>query len=242
MTGNDDEDVAAEARALLRAAAVAALATAMPDDGGGWPYASLVLLATDFGGAPLLLLSDLAEHTRNIAAEPRVSLLVDATAETGERLAGTRLTVLGRAARINDPAARRRYLSRHPDAEGYAAFPDFGLYQVAVARAHLVAGFGRIRWLEKLQLAVDCAAGALESAEEEILEHMNRQHADAVQGYAARILGLSGGPWTMTGCDPEGCDLRAGSRVARLPFDAPVTGPAEAREALASIARVAKGR
>ena len=133
----------AEARALIRATPVATLATALAADAGdaGWPYASLVLVACAFDGAPLLLLSDLAEHTRNLRADGRVSLLFDAAEETGSRLAGARLTVLGRAAATEDVLARARFLARHPEAHAYAPMTDFRLYRVEPERAHLVAGF-----------------------------------------------------------------------------------------------------
>ncbi len=143
------------ARRMLAEAREATLATAFagarPDE-RGWPYASLVLLATDARGMPLLLLSDLAEHTRNLRDDPRVSLLIDATQGHADRLAEPRLTLLGRAAVIADDAdradARTRFLARHPPAATYAGFGDFRFYRVTPDRAHLVAGFGRIRWIE----------------------------------------------------------------------------------------------
>jgi hypothetical protein len=121
----------------------------------GHPYVSLVLTAPDANGAPLMLLSDLAQHSRNLAADGRVSLLFDGTAGSADPLDGARLTVLGTARRHADPAARARYVARHPSAARYAGFGDFHLYRVAIDRAQLVAGFGRIEWLP----AADLAAG-----------------------------------------------------------------------------------
>src|SRR5262245_53778447 len=122
-------DHAMAARRLLRAADRAALATrlAQPE---GWPYASLVLLACDQEGAPLLLLSDLAEHSRNIAIDDRVALLIDGTAGHDDPLTGPRLTVLGRAATSADAGQRARFLARHPGAALYAQFADFRLYRI----------------------------------------------------------------------------------------------------------------
>jgi putative heme iron utilization protein len=138
---------AARARRLIRSADRAALATALRE-AGGWPFASLVLCACDAAGAPLLFLSTLAEHTRNLAKDPRVSLLYDATAGLEDPLAGARVTVLGSAEPCRDARARARYLARHPSAEVYAGFADFTLYRVRVERAHLVAGFGAIDWID----------------------------------------------------------------------------------------------
>lgn len=141
----------AQARALLRAATQATLATRMPNaaapDRDGWPFASLVLIAHGADGAPLMLLSDLAEHCKNIKADDRVSLLIDGTAGLKDPLTGPRLTVLGRARRSADPNHRRLFLLRHESAALYADFSDFAIYQVVVDSAHLVAGFGRIQWI-----------------------------------------------------------------------------------------------
>jgi hypothetical protein len=128
----------------MRAQATAALGTSMH----GAPYVSLVLVAFDADGAPLLLLSRLAQHTSNLLADPRVSLLFDGTAGLEEPLTGPRLTVLGSAAACPDAAAMGRYLIRQPSAAAYAGFSDFDLYKVTIARGHLVAGFGRIAWIE----------------------------------------------------------------------------------------------
>ena len=139
---------ARQAMAVIRAADRASLATSQD----GWPFASLVLAALDADGTPLLLISDLAEHAKNIAREPRVSLLFDGTAGLADPLTGPRVTVLGEARRSDDPARLERFLTRHPSAELYAGFADFHLYRVEVARGHLVAGFGRIHWIEAQEL------------------------------------------------------------------------------------------
>ena len=135
-------------RTLMRARQTAALGTLMD----GAPYVSLVLVAFDADGAPLLLLSDLAQHARNIQADPRVSLLFDGTQGYADPLTGPRLTVLGKAAAQEDAAARERYVAHHPAAALYAGFADFRLYRVEIERGHHVAGFGRIAWVDAAQL------------------------------------------------------------------------------------------
>ena len=152
---NDDlPKAASEARRLIRTRDHAALATSL----GGWPYVSLVAFACDIDASPLLLLSDLAQHTRNLAAEPRVSLLFEATAGYADPLAGPRLTLLGRAERVDDARCAARFTARHPASAVYAGFADFHLYRVAIERGHLVAGFGRIAWIEgeHLRFAARC--------------------------------------------------------------------------------------
>jgi heme iron utilization protein len=234
------DDMPRAVRDLVRGLDRAALATALPAENGTWPYASLVLAAVDHDLSPILLLSDLAEHTKAIAADGRVSLLFDGTQGLEQPLTGPRVTLVGRANRTTDPRLARRFLARHPDAGMYAGFNDFRFYRVAVERAHLVGGFGKIRWLSAAELMVPPPPAGLAEGEEGIVGHMNEDHADAVQLYAGKLLGLGGSDWRMTGIDAEGIDLRQAGRVARLAFDAPLSAANEARKVL--VALVAKAR
>jgi putative heme iron utilization protein len=225
-------------RGLMRAADRASLATSGVD---GWPYASLVLLALDKDASPLLLLSDLAEHSKNLKRDPRVALLVDGTGGLDEPLTGPRVTVLGRAERSTEPRLKARFVARHPGAAGYADFKDFALYRVTVERGHLVAGFGRIHWIEAADLLDREAPPALADAEPGIISHMNEDHGEAIDLYVRNLLGGSGTGWRMTGVDAEGCDFRLGGKVARLDFPARIKDPAGARAALVELARRARG-
>ena len=229
----------AAARRLLRSRPTAALCTLLGSE--RWPYGSLVLTACDHDGTPILLISALAEHTRNIRAEPAVSLLFDGTVGLAEPLTGPRLTLLGRAAPDSGPRLRSRFLARHPGAALYADFKDFAFYRVEPTRAHLVAGFGRIHWLEAAELLRPMHP-ALVEAEASIVAHMNQDHADAIQLYASRLLGLTGGGWQMTGCDTDGCDLRRGGETARLDFTQPVHDAEEARAELVRLVRAARSQ
>ncbi|WP_231712185.1 HugZ family pyridoxamine 5'-phosphate oxidase [Vineibacter terrae] len=249
MTVSTDSSPATQARTLMRSLDRASLASGLPgslavpgaDILAAWPYASLVLIAVDHDLAPILLLSTLAEHSKAIAAEPRVSLLFDGTAGLAQPLTGPRVTVLGHAARSADPAIRRRFLARHPDAAMYADFKDFHFYRVEVARAHLVGGFGRIRWIEREDLVATPPA-ALVEREAGIVAHMNEDHADAIQLYATRLLGHSGEGWRMTGIDAAGCDLRLAGVVARLDFPSLVHDAESARAMLVALVRQARAQ
>jgi hypothetical protein len=206
----------------------------------GTPYASLVLIAADLDGSPLLLLSDLAQHSRNIAFDPRVSLLIDGTAGYRDPLTGPRLTVIGQAIAVADPRRLARFTAHHPTSAVYSGFADFRLYRVAVERGNLVAGFGRIHWIEGRDLLFAGDAAALAAAEPEILRHMNEHHADAVADYARGLLGRAGADWLMTGIDPEGADLQCDGETARLDFASSVLTLAAARGALVELARKAR--
>ena len=233
-------DPATLARLLARSRTRAALATSLH----GAPYASLVLVAVDPDASPLLLLSDLAQHSRNIAFDPRVSLLLDATEGHPDPLTGPRLTLLGRAQPTDDPRCLARFVAHHPASAAYAGFRDFHLYRVVVERGHLVAGFGRIEWIDGADFRFPVDARALAAAESEILRHMNEDHLEAIAHYARSLLGRSGTGWRMTGIDPEGIDLRCDGETARLdfavPVQSPILTPEAARTALVQLAAAAR--
>ena len=231
-----DGDPARIGRRLLRREQRGTLATSLR----GAPYASLVLITADLDASPLLLLSDLAQHSRNIAFEPRVSLLLDGTTGYQNPLTGPRLTVIGQARAVEDPRRLARFTTHHPTSAVYSGFADFRLYRVAVERGHLVAGFGAIHWIEARDLLFAADPAALAAAEPEILRHINEHHADAVADYARGLLGRAGADWRMTGIDPEGADLRRDGEIARLDFPAPVLTPAAARAVLVELAQKAR--
>jgi putative heme iron utilization protein len=217
---------ALQARAIMRAADRAALATSQ----GGWPFASLVLVALDHDATPLLLISDLSEHAKNIKAERRVSLLFDGTQGLDDPLRGPRVTVLGEASPVDDQRLTSRFLARHHAAELYAGFADFHLHRVSVTRAHLVAGFGRIHWVEARELLVT-PDSSFAREEPATLAAVNTEPkiVDAV----VRSLGLDGDGWRITGLDPEGLDLRRAGSIARLTLPLPSLDRGAIRAALA---------
>jgi heme iron utilization protein len=144
---------ATDARYLMKAARSCALGTL--DAVTGAPYVSLVTVALDADGIPVVLISRLARHTRNIEADPRASLLFTPVATAvGDTLALARLTVMGRLLPTARPTARSRFLAVHPDANVYAGFTDFGFFALTVERAHFIGGFGRIIDIPPNDLAV----------------------------------------------------------------------------------------
>ncbi len=224
----------------MRGADRATLATRMRD-GDGAPYASLVLIATAHDATPILLISELAEHTQNLHDDARVSLLFDGTAGLDDPLTGPRVTIQGQVRKSDDVWLRARFLARHPSAANYADFGDFGFYTVAVERAHLIAGFGRIDWISAGDLLFDAATdGVLASHEADIVANMNADHRDALDLYAKNLLRRGGAGWKMSGLDPEGIDLNNGNEIVRLEFEAPVRTAEAARAALVEFARRAR--
>jgi heme iron utilization protein len=231
------------ARSLLRRRREGALATLMA--GSGDPYCSLVNVASHPDGSPILLISRLAVHTKNILADARVSLMLDERAE-GDPLEGSRIMLSGRAEEIASPDSelvRRRYLNAHPSAEAFVDFKDFSFFLIRPSGTHLVAGFGRIVDLKPRQFLTDISdATALVEAEQGAVEHMNADHRETTNLYATRLLGAAPDDWRCTGCDPDGIDLQAGAKTLRLDFPERVTGPGELRRMLVRLADEARAK
>jgi putative heme iron utilization protein len=221
-------------RRLMRASSKASLATLLVQP--AWPYASLVTVATSQDGSPILLLSALSDHTRNLAADARVSLLFDGTAGFANPQQGPRVTLLGRAVADPDPLLRRRFLARHPGAALYAGFGDFAIYRVIPERAHLVGGFARAVWLDDRLTVGGEVAAALAQAEPELLEQVNGDPT-AADAMARAVPGCDGSGWRVVAVDADGCDLGREEEVIRLPFDASVEDVEGAQRALAALSR-----
>ncbi|MDE2329463.1 MAG: DUF2470 domain-containing protein [Bradyrhizobium sp.] len=229
------------ARSLLRRSRQGALATLMA--GSGSPYCSLVNLASYPDGSPILLISRLALHTKNILADSRVSLMLDERV-VGDPLEGARIMLAGRAEPASDddrPVLRRRYLNVHPSAEAFVDFDDFSFFRIRPTGAHLVAGFGRIVDLAPEKFMTDLTdAAALLQAEQEVIDHMNADHRETMNLYARRLLGAEPADWHCTGCDPDGIDMQAGNATLRLDFPKRIATPAALRQTLKQLADQAR--
>jgi putative heme iron utilization protein len=231
------------AKALLRVTRTGTLATL--DRNTGYPFSSLVNVATDADGAPIILVSRLATHTANLEVDARASLLLAETGK-GDALAHPRLTVLGTFApverdRADDSRIRRRFLMRHPKSELYAGFADFAFWRMAVVSAHLNGGFARAADLGAADILTDVSdAAAMLEAEESAVAHMNADHADACRLYATRLLGAPDGEWRCVGIDPEGMELQLARLALRLVFPQRVIGPGPLRALLKELADKAR--
>jgi heme iron utilization protein len=234
-----DFDPVGESKRLLRVIRTATLATLTE---AGAPFATLTAIATDHDGTPILLLSRLAQHTRNLERDGRCSLLL-AQGGRGDPMAHPRLTLVARAARAESPTARARFLSRNAKAQLYADFPDFSFWRAEIEAVHLNGGFARAADFGPARLLTDTnGAEALIAAEADILGHMNTDHADALALYAEKLAGAKPGQWRASGIDPEGLDLVCGDATARVAFPKAIKTPGESREMLVELARLARGR
>jgi heme oxygenase (biliverdin-IX-beta and delta-forming) len=233
------------AKTLLRTTRAGTLATL--DRNTGHPFASLVNVATDVDGAPLILTSRLSTHTANLEADGRASILLAETGK-GDPLAHPRLTVLGTMACVareeaEEARVRRRFLARHPKSELYADFGDFSFWRMRAVSAHLNGGFARAADLKADEVLTEIAGAAgLVDAEEGAVQHMNDDHAEAVRLYATKLLGARDAAWRVTGIDPDGLDLALGDAALRLPFPAPVTTADALRQVLRQLAEDARAK
>ncbi len=226
-------DPVAESKRILRSLRVATLATLT---GSGAPFATLTTIATDYDGSPILLSSRLSAHTRHLDADPRCSLLL-AEGGRGDPLAHPRLTLMGTAARVEDPTIRARYLRRNPKAALYVDFPDFGFWRLRLAAVHLNGGFARAADFDAEALLTDLAgAQSLIAAEADILAHLNGDHPETL----ALLAGAGTGRWQAGGLDPEGLDLICGDATSRVAFPRRAETPDDVRDMLIELAKAAR--
>lgn len=243
---------AERARTLAAEARTATLCT-LARDPSGYPFGSLVTVAVDAEGRPLLLLSELAEHTGNLAAHPEASVLITEPAgRHQEPLASARVTILGPCRRVDEDASgaraavRAAFLAAHPDAASYAGFRDFAFYCIEPVALRYVGGFGRISWVSADDYR-SAEPDPLTPFAEGILTHMNEDHGDAVLAYAKALARIeSATAATMVAVDRYGFEIHVatpvGARVARLAFDAPVSTRDEVRKAMVDLVRAARAQ
>ncbi|MFY9629773.1 MAG: DUF2470 domain-containing protein [Methylocystis sp.] len=230
-------DPAGESKRLLRTIRTGAVGTLSEE---GAPFVTLTAIATDHDGSPILLMSRLALHTRNLERDPRLSLLL-AQNGRGDPLAHPRLTLVATAERRADPSLRGRYLRRNPKAALYADFPDFSFWRAEVTNVHLNGGFARAADFGPKGLLTPLdGAESLIAAEEDALAHLNADHAGALALIAQKLGGAAEANWRACSLDPEGLDLIAGDACARIVFPQRVTTPDGLREMLVALAREAR--
>lgn len=228
------------AKTLIRSSRYGALAVLEPESGA--PYASRVAVATDYDGAPIILISTLSAHTAGLHADPRCSLLVGETGK-GDPLAHPRISIACKAEKIerDDPRHERikwRFLTRNPKSKLYADFPDFAFFRLEPQGASMNGGFGKAYALTRSDLLTTGEGlEKIAASERSAVEHMNDDHSDAVARYA-RHYGKVAEPaaWVLTGIDADGFDLVAGDRSLRIFFDEKLTEPQDMHKSLVAMA------
>ena len=225
---------------LLRTIRVGALGTL--DPGTGHPVVTLTSVATDYDGTPVIFVSRLSQHTKNLLADPRASLLMSQGGK-GDPLAHPRLTVMAEAEQSTAPHLRERFLGRHPKAQLYIDFPDFLFFRLVPTKVHLNGGFARafdgdaVHFLTEV-VDLETFAALATSA----IEHMNSDHLETLSLYASALCGMANGKWRASGLDPDGLDLALGDQTARIVFSTPVLDAARLRQSLKVLADEARSK
>ena len=204
----------------------------------GYPFGSVVPCITDHAARPVMLVSGLAEHTKNIGADPRVSLLVrDAGADPQEC---ARLTLIGDAKPVaaERAALQARYLQYFPNAERLLALGDFSFFHIEPAMLRYVGGFGAIHWISRDSYAPP--ANELAACEADIVTHMNAEHVGALRDYCRHFKQRQPATVGMIGIDCDGFDLRADDQILRFDFAQPVSDAPTARAALKAMVAEAR--
>lgn len=227
-----------EARKFLRSTRSAVLSTHSARF-AGYPFGSIAPFVLDHDGNPLILISTIAEHTKNIQKNSQVSLIAFEPASP-DMQAGARLTLLGEAihAEKQDGALRARYLRYFPQAEQYFDMHDFLFHRIEIRQARYIGGFGNIHWIAGEELR--SPANRLAEQEAAILDHMNADHADSLRTCCLHEHEIEVETAEMVGIDTDGFDVRADGKLLRFEFEAPVTDAQSARTALVAMSKAAR--
>lgn len=236
-------------RALIEAERHGVLST-LSRKYSGWPFGSVTPYALTDAGAPIIYISEIAEHTRNLRADARVSLIIQDANAARDPQAGARVTLMGYCMPVAAPYLEdtgRRYQQRFPTSAGFSATHDFTLFQINVSSARFIGGFGEIYWLERAEFSATASASSLDPLAphaEMICNHMNEDHADALRLYAAVFAETPAESARMIHVDSAGFDMIAieegHHKHMRIDFAAPVTTTAEARAALVEMVKRAR--
>jgi heme oxygenase (biliverdin-IX-beta and delta-forming) len=232
-------ELAAKARALFHRVGTGVLST-HSNEMAGFPFGSVAPFALTIEGRPLLYVSRLAEHTKNLTANPRCCLTVlESTA--GDPQAVGRASLLGEAHALPDAerkAASERYFAFFPESRAYEQMGDFGFWRIEPVRVRWIGGFGEICWIERDDWLVP--APEWSTGEADIVGHMNEDHADAMKAMVRARFGEAAGQVAMIACDVEGFHLRAGGAVRWIPFAKPCPASTDVRAEMVRLTREAR--
>ncbi|MCB9831166.1 MAG: DUF2470 domain-containing protein [Planctomycetes bacterium] len=242
MSGETRDETMARARRArlflrrLRTGVLATMSLELP----GYPFGSITPFALTHEGRPLIQVSDIAQHTRNMLADPKVSLIA-AEEGGGNAQARGRITVVGDARPVPTDEAEamaERYQAAFPESRAYSQAHGFSYFQIEPRRIRFIGGFGDIFWVE----AEDWLLPRPEWAADEsaAVAHMNEDHREALAAIAARFLDRHDAETRLVACDPEGCELVIGGDRGRVDFESPALDRDGLRRELVALARRAR--
>ena len=249
-------NLAAEARQFLRSTRSGVLSS-FSAKFSGYPFGSVMPFVLDHNCQPIVLISSIAEHTKNIITNPKVSLLVfqSNNLKSAEDLhANGRLTLIGEAVQIDkdDADLIARYCRYFPESIGYLAMHDFQFYRINIHQARYIAGFGKMGWLVGKELAgeeiVDLKSiektATIAQLETSMIEHMNADHADSLLAYCQHFHSVKPSRVSIIGVDSDGFDIEAiindDTKVLRFTFESPIFDANSARMAFVELSKAAR--
>ena len=236
---------AERARTLMHLGRIGTLST-LSRKQPGFPFGSLMPFALDGLGCPVFLISTMAMHTQNLLADPRASLFVTEPGASGDPLGSSRVTLIGSVCRIPEPelsAARSVYLTRYPDSKYWVDFDDFFFYRMDVIDVYYVGGFGVMGWVPPSDYS-PAQSDPLAEHKNDIMQHMNADHKDALILLAKRFAGIEAQEAEMTSVDRLGFHLRLktqdGVKGTRVAFLREVSDPSQTREVIVEMVKQAR--
>ena len=243
-----EHPIAAEARALLRQSSVGTLCT-LSQKHDGWPFASLTPYALDERGFPMIFVARIAQHTLNMDADARVSLMtrdLGAAKDGDDPQAHGRVTWMGRAEPVEigspeEDVLHARYLLRVPDADRYRAMHSFRYYRLTPYTIRYIGGFGKIHWISASAMTLEPSADPLAKDAQYVIDHMNSDHADALMLLCNVHHGFDATDAKMVSVDQFGFDVvsQAHGRRVRMEFDEAST-PDTVRNQVVAMVRAAR--
>jgi heme iron utilization protein len=238
--------LAVEAKQFLRSTQHGILST-ISTKFAGYPFGSVTPFMLDHHCQPIILISSIAEHTKNIIQNPKVSLLVFAKGD--DLQANARLTLIGEATKIpkDDADLMARYSRYFPESVGYFAMHDFAFYRINIAQARYIAGFGKMGWVtgdEIVDLQNQAQATQIATIETDMIAHMNEDHNDSMLLYCKHFYQLTPQQVSIIGIDCDGFDIEAviadDIKTLRFNFESPIFDANSARAAFVSMTKLAR--
>ena len=244
-------NLAAEAKQFLRSTRNGVLSS-FSTKFAGYPFGSVMPFVLGHDCQPIVLISTIAEHTKNIIANPKVSLLVfqsDNLKSAEDLHANGRLTLIGEAEQLdkNDADLMARYCRYLPESVGYLTMHDFQFYRINIAQARYIAGFGRMGWLAGEEI-VDIKniekTATIAAIETSMVEHMNADHVESMLQYCQHFHGVTPSSVSLIGVDSDGFDVEAviedDIKMLRFSFESPIFDANSARMAFIALSKVAR--
>jgi len=230
-----------EAKLLVRQSDVGVIST-ISKSVEGYPFGSVTPYLSDSEGKLYFYISDIAQHSKNLTLDSKMSVTIFNRGEAGDQNENARVTVVGDCTMVPEEKQAEilaRYVRRFPDAKSYENAHGFNMWQVEVKRVRFIGGFGKIFWIKKDDWASDLEPWD-KSAEDSMINHMNEVHQDAMQLILQQHTGMHAHNVTMSGILTDGCYLYSNAKNHFVPFNEICVQQADVRKQLVDLTKAAR--